>query len=92
MNKRLFCFFSYPLTKVPLPGNAPLEYATPVQTFLEQRQMISLGKGFEKTSTDQKAPPRWVSILFIKHIIGYCYRYYSQLRYKVAIVKDKLRI
>lgn len=87
---------------MPLPGNAPLEYTTPVQTFLEQRQMISLGKGFEKTSTDQKAPPRWVSILFIlllffkcdmgKHIIGYCYRYYSQLRYKVAIVKDKLRI
>lgn len=62
----------YPLTKVPLPGNAPLEYATPVQTFLEQRQMISLGKGFEKTSTDQKAPPRWYSgipIGFVQQIV-----------------------
>lgn len=72
MNKRLFYFFSYPLTKVPLPGNAPLEYATPVQTFLEQRQMISLGKGFEKTSTDQKAPPRWASILFMLLLFFKC--------------------
>lgn len=62
----------YPLTKVPLPGNAPLEYSTPVQTFLEQRQMTSRGGGIDKASTDQKAPPRWYSgipIGFVQQII-----------------------
>ncbi|XP_052826909.1 sterol regulatory element-binding protein cleavage-activating protein [Octopus bimaculoides] len=49
----------YPLTKVPLPGNAPLEYTIPIQNFLEQRQMTSHGKDYSLHGKDLKVPPRW---------------------------------
>ncbi|GAB1599283.1 sterol regulatory element-binding protein cleavage-activating protein-like [Argonauta hians] len=67
----------YPLTKVPLPGNAPLEYTIPIQNFLEQRQMISHGKDYIPHGKDLKVPPRWYT--------GSPYGYVQQILFKGTV-------
>jgi len=55
----LLCY-SYPLVNMPLPGNAPLQFVTPVDAY-KIPPSLSLTELREKTAGDMKIP-RWVCL------------------------------
>ena len=55
----LMCY-SYPLINMPLPGNAPLQFVTPVDAY-KVPPSLSLTELREKTAGDKKIP-RWVCL------------------------------
>jgi len=52
--------YSYPLINMPLPGNAPLQFVTPVDGY-KVPPSLSLTELRETTEGDMKLP-RWVSL------------------------------
>jgi len=66
---QLNCFYyvvsSYPLVNYPLPGNAPLQFVTPVENYsIPLARVLTRSGEVDLAETDLKKP-RWVWILYL---------------------------